>query len=151
MSTWLWTFDRCLSMCCWCVDGMDSLWRCSPVLSPAGLIQLFCMSTCLWTFGRYLERVLLVPVLAVPAVYMVSGIAGGLASANLAVDRVTVTSTAAIAGLVGGSPAQNSHFVLVSWLLHLGCCIKLGACLGCACCAHGQRHCWGAGFCQLGC
>ena len=59
------------------------------------------MSTCLWTFGRYLERVLLVPLLAVPAVYMLSGIAGGLASANLAVDRVTVTSTAAICGLVG--------------------------------------------------
>lgn len=68
---------------------------------PAGLIQLFCMSTCLWTFGRYLERVLLVPVLAVPAVYMVSGIAGGLASANLAVDRVTVTSSAAVCGLIG--------------------------------------------------
>ena len=68
------------------------------MLCSAGLIQLFCMSTCLWTFGRYLERVLLVPVLAVPAVYMVSGIAGGLASPNLAVDRVTVTSTAAIAG-----------------------------------------------------
>ena len=59
------------------------------------------MSTCLWTFGRYLERVLLVPILAVPAVYMVSGIIGGLASANLAVDRVTVTSSAAICGLVG--------------------------------------------------
>ena len=61
------------------------------------------MSTCLWTFGRYLERVLLLPLLAVPAVYLVSGIAGGLASANLAVDRVTVTSTAAICGLLGGS------------------------------------------------
>ena len=68
----------------------------------AGLIQLFCMSTCLWTFGKYLERVLLLPTLAVPAVYMVSGVAGGLASANLAVDRVTVTCTAAICGLVGG-------------------------------------------------
>ena len=41
------------------------------------------------------------PILAVPAVYMVSGIAGGLASANLAVDRVTVTSSAAICGLIG--------------------------------------------------
>jgi len=61
------------------------------------------MSTCLWTFGKYLERVLLVPTLAVPAVYMVSGIAGGLASAHLAVDRVTVTCTAAICGLVGGA------------------------------------------------
>ena len=36
---------------------------------------------------------------------MVSGIAGGLASANLAVDRVTVTTTA-IAGLAGGNSAQ---------------------------------------------
>ena len=59
------------------------------------------MSTCLWTFGRYLDRVLLVPILAVPAVFMVSGIAGGLASANLAVDRVTVTSSAAMCGLIG--------------------------------------------------
>ena len=69
----------------------------------AGLIQLFCLSTCLWTFGRYLERVLLVPILAVPAVFMVSGIAGGLASANLAVNRVTVTSSAAICGLIGAA------------------------------------------------
>ena len=65
------------------------------------------MSTCLWTFGKYLERVLLVPTLAVPAVYMVSGIAGGLASTNLAVDRVTVTCTAAICGLVGGAPCTS--------------------------------------------
>lgn len=81
------------------------------LLASAGLIQLFCMSTCLWTFGRYLERVLLVPILAVPAVYMVSGVAGGLASANLAVDRVTVTGTAAISGLIGKQgccpPAQT--------------------------------------------
>lgn len=77
----------------------------------SGLIQLFCMSTCLWTFGKYLERVLLVPTLAVPAVYMVSGIAGGLASANLAVDRVTVTCTAAICGLVGGVWADQ----LIHW------------------------------------
>lgn len=67
----------------------------------AGLIQLFCMSTCLWTFGRYLGRVLMVPALSVAAVYLVSGIIGGLASANLAVDRVTVTSTAAVCGLLG--------------------------------------------------
>ena len=65
------------------------------------------MSTCLWTFGKYLERVMLVPTLAIPAVYMVSGIAGGLASANLAVDRVTVTCTAAICGLVGGAPCAS--------------------------------------------
>ena len=53
---------------------------------------------------------LLVPLLAVPAVYMVSGIAGGLASANLAVDRVTVTSSAAICGLIGRatSPAWTT-------------------------------------------
>ena len=74
------------------------------------------MSTCLWTFGRYLERVLLVPILAVPAVYMVSGIAGGLASANLAVDRVTVTSSAAICGLVG-EPSHLLHPHLVMPLL----------------------------------
>ena len=88
------------------------------------------MSTCLWTFGKYLERVLLVPTLAVPAVYMVSGIAGGLASANLAVDRVTVTCTAAICGLVGGASLYNftalprcSHLGSYSWglLVHLQC------------------------------
>ena len=91
------------------------LWR-------AGLIQLFCMSTCLWTFGRYLERVLLVPILAVPAVYMVSGIAGGLASANLAVDRVNVTSSAAICGLIG-------------WFAFLLCSIELPLCVASwACC-----------------
>ena len=81
------------------------------------------MSTCLWTFGRYLERVLLVPTLAVPAVYMVSGIAGGLASANLAVDRVTVTSSAAVCGLIGlfAFPACSIEMPLLvtSWV----CCI----------------------------
>ena len=69
----------------------------------AGLIQLFCLTTCLWTFGRYLERVLHVPTLSVVAVYLVSGIMGGLASANLAVDRITVTSSAAVCGLLGMS------------------------------------------------
>ena len=63
------------------------------------------MSTCLWTFGRYLGRVLMTPTLSVAAVYLVSGIIGGLASANLAVDRVTVTSTAAVCGYMANSTA----------------------------------------------
>lgn len=87
------------------------------------------MSTCLWTFGKYLERVLLVPTLAVPAVYMVSGVAGGLASANLAVDRVTVTCTAAICGLIGGG-SLCVHLQCTTSLHTPGCSADLlvGAC-----------------------
>ena len=84
------------------------------------------MSTCLWTFGKYLERVLLVPTLAVPAVYMVSGIAGGLASANLAVDRVTVTCTAAICGLVGGASLHICN--ALPHCSHLLCCSSGSLC-----------------------
>ncbi len=96
------------------------------------------MSTCLWTFGKYLERVLLVPTLAVPAVYMVSGIAGGLASANLAVDRVTVTCTAAICGLIGGGSfcASVGHYltahprVQTCLLVHAALHTKSPSCTG---------------------
>ena len=131
-------------MCCRILHKLDTpaLYRPSPLLDscccPAGLIQLFCMSTCLWTFGRYLERVLLVPILAVPAVYMVSGIAGGLASANLAVDRVTVTSTAAICGLVGQSCNSASD---MQSLAHCDC-FQQGLVLWCI-----QNRCLGTIVC----
>ena len=82
------------------------------------------------------------PILAVPAVFMVSGIAGGLASANLAVDRVTVTSSAAVCGLIGLFTflmcSIEMPVLVTAWVCCIPnvqhCCIYLCPCSLSVCC-----------------
>ena len=67
----------------------------------AGVIHLFGVITSLWTFGKYLERVVLLPGLTVPLLYLVSGIAGAITSASLAYDLDSAGASAGVCGLLG--------------------------------------------------
>ena len=67
----------------------------------AGVINLFSATTCLWTLGKYLEGVLVLPALSVPLIYLVSGISGCLASAVLAIQLDAMGASAAVCGLLG--------------------------------------------------
>ena len=67
----------------------------------AGVIHLFGVITSLWTFGKYLERVVLFPGLTVPLLYLVSGVAGAITSASLAYDLDSAGASAGVCGLLG--------------------------------------------------
>lgn len=69
----------------------------------AGVIHLFAAVSCLWTLGKYLEHsgTVRLPSLAVPVVYLASGIAGALASASLAFDLDSSGACAGVCGLLG--------------------------------------------------
>lgn len=101
----------------WCM-----CWSCLQDVSPsgwcAGLIHLFFITTSLWTFGKYLERVLAVPILSVGFVYVVSGFAGAITSANLVIPYNAVGASAGICGLLGEFLllSEELRFVLIWWV-----------------------------------
>lgn len=68
----------------------------------AGLIQVIGNLASLWSFGKYLERVLPLPWLSLAGVLLVSGMSGALVSANLNVYYVTCGASAGVCGLLGG-------------------------------------------------
>jgi len=75
-------------------------WRLlSSIFLTAGLLQLsWCLSV-MWTYGRHLERS--TSFFAVALVYVASGFAGMLVSANMLPGAVTVGASAAVCGLLG--------------------------------------------------
>lgn len=56
----------------------------------------------LWAFGKYLERALPAPFFSLAGLFMVSGVLGALASANLNVNYVACGGSAGVCGLLGG-------------------------------------------------
>ena len=67
----------------------------------AGVLQLVIVLPGLWIFGRYLEAVLYTPALSLTAIYLLPGIAGCLASANLAPFYISVGPAGSVAALLG--------------------------------------------------
>lgn len=67
----------------------------------AGVLQLIIVLPGLWIFGRYLEAVVYAPALSITAIYLLPGIAGCLASANLAPFYISVGPAASVAALLG--------------------------------------------------
>ncbi|KAK9862879.1 hypothetical protein WJX84_002784 [Apatococcus fuscideae] len=78
---------------------------------PSGVLQLIIVLPGLWIFGRYLEAVVYAPALSLTAIYLLPGIAGCLASANLAPFYISVGPAASVAALLGGVWADQ----LVRW------------------------------------
>lgn len=76
----------------------------------AGVIQLFSAVGSLWTLAKYLEHSnhVLLPWLSIPLLYLVSGIAGCILSANMAFDHNCTGSTAAVSGLLGANPSPSN-------------------------------------------
>ena len=64
---------------------------------------MFGAVTCLWTLAKYLENSnqIWLPWVTIPLLYLVSGIAGCVLSANMAFDHDSTGSTAAVSGLLG--------------------------------------------------
>lgn len=73
----------------------------------AGVISLFAAVANLWTCGKYLERVTVWPAASVLAMYVVCGLVGAVASANLSVDGVSAGAPAAVCGLLGAPLAPR--------------------------------------------
>eukprot|EP00884_Botryococcus_braunii_P008760 jgi/Botrbrau1/17886/Bobra.0498s0004.2 len=76
-----------------------------------GAIALFCVLSMLWTLGTMTERFLRLPILTLPFIYVGSGVAGALWSANLSVNHSSCGATASICGLLGAVWADH----LVNW------------------------------------
>lgn len=69
--------------------------------SCAGVLQLIIVLPGLWIFGRYLEAVVYTPAISITAIYLLPGVAGCLASANLAPFYISVGPAASVAALLG--------------------------------------------------
>ena len=65
------------------------------------MISLFAAVLNLWTFGKYLGRVTVWPAASVLAIYVICGLVGAIASANLSMDGVSAGAPAAVCGLLG--------------------------------------------------
>lgn len=69
-----------------------------------GVIQLLLNTSCLWTFGRYLEATMLPhPAPAIAATYLLGAWAGALASANLNLYYITCGASSGVCALLGAS------------------------------------------------
>ncbi|KAI3430705.1 hypothetical protein D9Q98_005294 [Chlorella vulgaris] len=67
-----------------------------------GVIQLLLNTSCLWTFGRYLEATMLPhPAPAIAATYLLGAWAGALASANLNLYYITCGASSGVCALLG--------------------------------------------------
>ena len=75
----------------------------------AGVISLFAAVANLWTFGKYLGRVTVWPAASVLGIYVICGLVGAVASANLSKDGVSAGAPAAVCGLLG---ALRLHVML---------------------------------------
>lgn len=69
--------------------------------NPSGIIQLAPNVVLLSTFVRHLERVLPLPPVSIPAIFLVGSWCGAVADANLNVYYVTSGATAGVAALLG--------------------------------------------------
>jgi membrane associated rhomboid family serine protease len=77
-------------------------WRLvSSLFVSAGAISLAGSLVALWSFGTYLDRALPLPALSVPVIYLLGGVMGAAASANLNVLYVTCGSLAGPAAMMG--------------------------------------------------
>lgn len=75
----------------------------------AGVIQLFGAVVSLWTLAKYLEYSghVWLPLVTIPLIYLLSGVAGCLVSANLAFEHDSTGSSAAVCGLLGNCYSCN--------------------------------------------
>ena len=88
------------------------------------MISLFVAVANLWTFGKYLERVTIWPAASVLAMYVICGLVGAIASANLSMDGVSAGAPAAVCGLLGAP-----WLCAVLQHLRVGCpCSSCGRC-----------------------
>ncbi|CAL5219472.1 g1307 [Coccomyxa viridis] len=79
-------------------------WRlASSIFLCSGAIQLALTVIALWTFGLHIARALRFPALGVAVIYLISGLVGSLASANLSTHYTAVGAPAAVCGLIGAS------------------------------------------------
>ena len=83
--------------------------------ATAGVISLCAAIANLWTFGKYLGRVTVWPAASVLAIYVICGVVGALASANLSMDGVSAGAPAAVCGLLG-APGSHRAWALLSGL-----------------------------------
>lgn len=69
----------------------------------AGVIHLFSAVTSLWTLAKYLEASnrMIRPGFTIPLLFLLSGIAGCLVSANVAFEHNSTGASAAVCGLLG--------------------------------------------------
>ena len=65
------------------------------------MLQLRIVLPGLWVFARYLEAVMHAPAISLTMIYLLPGIAGCLASANLAPFYLSVGPAASVAALLG--------------------------------------------------
>eukprot|EP00887_Chlorella_sp_A99_P007345 scaffold2.g7345.t1 len=84
-------------------------WRlASSPFVDAGIIQLVGNLGTLWSFGRYLDGVLPVPALSLPAIYLGGAFLGAATSANLNLDYLACGASAGICALLGGVWADQA-------------------------------------------
>ena len=69
--------------------------------ATTGVISLCAAIANLWTFGKYLGQVTVWPAASVLAIYVICGLVGAVASANLSMDGVSAGAPAAVCGLLG--------------------------------------------------
>ncbi|KAK9816785.1 hypothetical protein WJX72_005100 [[Myrmecia] bisecta] len=94
------------------IEQEGQYWRLlSSIFLPSGVILLFCILTSIWTFGKYMERVAVCPLLTVPLLFLLSSVTGAVLSTVYAQQYDTVGATAGVCGLLGGVWADQ----LVNW------------------------------------
>lgn len=80
-------------------------------LSWAGAIQLALTVIALWTFGLHIAWALKYQALGVALMYIIPGLVGSLASANLSTHYTAAGAPAAVCGLIG-APAWTAGSVV---------------------------------------